>query len=262
MKGLKKRLLSLMTALAIGCGLVTPMGGAIPQAYAAQAEQAEQSGQYAGITWRYANHTLTLSGGPLPDAPQEGDTGFPWDDFAQEIDQVVLAEDVKVVSGAPFQCFSDGLCVIFQQDEIPKFTDDFSAETAYMERVYVPYSWVDTYEGWQDTFDCALVPYNKDRSGFCGLSEDDSKPYGENLRWTLDDDTLTISGEGEMANWDRGDQAPWAFYADEIRHVVIQNGVQNIGRCAFSMSSDAIPRSLIDTGGTPAPYALETVDLC
>ena len=261
MKGLKKRMLSLVTALAIGCGLLTPMGGAIPQAYAAQAEQTEQSGQYAGITWRYANHTLTLSGGPLPDAPQEGDTGFPWDAFAQKIDQVVLAEDVKVVSGAPFQCFSDGLCVIFQQDEIPTFTGDFSAETAYMERVYVPYSWVDMHEGWRDTFNCALVPYNKDRSGFCGLSEDDSKPYGENLRWTLDGDTLTISGEGEMANWDRGDQAPWAFYADEIRHVVIQDGVQNIGRCAFSMSSDAIPRSLIDTGGTPAPYALETVDL-
>ena len=76
MKGLKKRMLSLVTALAIGCGLLTPMGGAIPQAYAAQAEQTEQSGQYAGITWRYANHTLTLSGGPLPDAPQEGGHRF------------------------------------------------------------------------------------------------------------------------------------------------------------------------------------------
>ena len=74
------------------------------------------------------------------------------------------------------------------------------------------------------------------RTGYCGAwvwdEETDAEQYGENLTWTLTGDTLTISGQGEMAEWNRGAEAPWAQYCEEIRHVVIGNGVINIGACA------------------------------
>ena len=100
------------------------------------------------------------------------------------------------------------------------------------------------------------------RTGYCGAwvwdKETEEKQYGENLTWTLTGDTLTISGTGEMAGWNRGSEAPWAQYCEEIRHVVIGNGVITIGSCAFGIDS-IVPMSL--TQSEPAGYAIETIDL-
>ena len=51
---------------------------------------------------------------------------------------------------------------------------------------------------------------------------------GENLTWTLQDHTLTISGSGDME-----DGCPWEEYKDEIRSVVLTGGVSRIGAKAF-----------------------------
>ena len=73
---------------------------------------------------------------------------------------------------------------------------------------------------------------------------------GENLTWILDTNgTLTISGTGDMWNFassdggnaavptrgTRGEQeeAPWAAYRDQIRKVVVEEGVTSIGDHAF-----------------------------
>ena len=100
------------------------------------------------------------------------------------------------------------------------------------------------------------------RTGYCGAWVRDEatggKIYGDNLTWTLTGDTLTISGQGKMAGWNRGTDAPWAQYCEEIRHVVIADGVINIGSCAFGINSIA-PMSL--TEPEPPAYAIETVDL-
>ena len=73
-------------------------------------------------------------------------------------------------------------------------------------------------------------------SGECGVD-------GSSVRWTLDtvSGVLTISaadGSGTMATWDYGDNGtwnppPWYDVNDQIRSVVIQNGVTNVGPCAF-----------------------------
>ncbi|MGN0634760.1 MAG: leucine-rich repeat protein [Acutalibacteraceae bacterium] len=72
------------------------------------------------------------------------------------------------------------------------------------------------------------------------LTADENDPCGENLSWTYDSDsqTLTISGEGKMDAWEQdGDSysfstAPWAQYS-EVETVVIEDGVTNIGAYAF-----------------------------
>jgi hypothetical protein len=54
----------------------------------------------------------------------------------------------------------------------------------------------------------------------------------EQLQWCLKDGTLTISGEGEMLDYDWG-TAPWYEYYENINIVVIETGVATIGNFAF-----------------------------
>ena len=61
----------------------------------------------------------------------------------------------------------------------------------------------------------------------------DSGVCGENLTWTLDaDGTLTISGEGDMADYGNGwDESP--FYNYDIKTVITTDGVTSLGDYAF-----------------------------
>lgn len=58
---------------------------------------------------------------------------------------------------------------------------------------------------------------------------------GENLTFTIDTSTriLTISGEGEMENYDYFSTAPWTQYADFIQIVIVDDNVKSIGTYAF-----------------------------
>lgn len=58
---------------------------------------------------------------------------------------------------------------------------------------------------------------------------------GENLHWILDaGGTLTISGKGEMPSFSRSSDGLWKKYAENIRTVIIGDGVTSIGENAFS----------------------------
>ena len=85
-------------------------------------------------------------------------------------------------------------------------------------------------------------------SGTCGAN-------GDNLTWTLDSEgTLTISGEGEMADYQyKGN--PWYSQRTKIKNIEICERVTNIGSNAFSgcdnLSNIAIPKGVTEIG----PYA-------
>ena len=76
---------------------------------------------------------------------------------------------------------------------------------------------------------------------------------GDNLSWVLDEEgTLTISGTGEMDSWsgDASDEsenscAPWN--QDDVRRIVIEEGVTSIGDYAFYMCSDCEEVQLADS---------------
>ena len=77
---------------------------------------------------------------------------------------------------------------------------------------------------------------------------------GENLTWSLDNNTLTISGKGAMTTWAYIEDTPWYSLRSEIQSVVIENNVTSIGSGAFgdfpNLSSVTIPNSVTSIGGS------------
>ena len=55
---------------------------------------------------------------------------------------------------------------------------------------------------------------------------------GENMTWSYDAGTLTISGSGEMDDYSETD-APWLEYKDSITKLVISGDITSIGAYAF-----------------------------
>ena len=72
--------------------------------------------------------------------------------------------------------------------------------------------------------------------------------------WTLDDEgTLTISGNGNMGNYDNYQKTPWyRYYRDSIKRVIIENGVTTISSYSFyyctNLASIIIPDSVTSIG--------------
>jgi hypothetical protein len=80
----------------------------------------------------------------------------------------------------------------------------------------------------------------------------ESGTCGTNLTWTLDGDgTLTISGTGDMEDYTDNSNAPW-YGNSSIKSVVVENGVTNIGNCAFlfcaRLTSVTVPDSVMSIG--------------
>jgi len=96
-----------------------------------------------------------------------------------------------------------------------------------------------------------------DTSGYCGGEGD-----GTNLTWELSvDGTLTISGEGKMAHysttsgsssWEFITTAPWGIYKNNIKKLVLEEGITLIGMDAFLGCSEI-------TGELVLPTTLERI---
>ena len=76
---------------------------------------------------------------------------------------------------------------------------------------------------------------------------------GDNVTYSFDPVTgaLTISGTGEMTNFDTTTDVPWYSYRDKIMSVIIGNGVNTIGSYAFwytCLTSVTIPESVTSIG--------------
>lgn len=74
-----------------------------------------------------------------------------------------------------------------------------------------------------------------------------SGTYGENITWTFDDSTgtLTFSGSGDMADTPAGEYTPWEKnFRTEVKHIIINYGITNIGMNAFYAIDKAVDISI------------------
>lgn len=81
---------------------------------------------------------------------------------------------------------------------------------------------------------------------------------GDNLTWTCDSRFgLKIEGTGAMANYEKNDgamltsTAPWYMYKDQIKSIIVSEGVSTIGSYAFTglnkVTSVSIPTNSLNT---------------
>lgn len=241
-----KRILSLILALAMLVG-VFPFAGTTAKA----ADNAD-GGTYDGVDWSYVDGALTFSNGKLPEATEEP---FPWMQYKGQVRWVLLDADVTFDSlealdglGHVQRLACKNETPITLEQIINSQVEDFSAD-----EVLYPDTWtlIKPKEG--------IYAYAPDRMGICGAQNEQGE-YGPNLAWHLEDGTLTISGKGAMADWEFGEQAPWAVYCDEIEHVVIGDGVTTIGDRAFGIGDGVVPMSIVDSG-EPFDYHFSSVTL-
>ena len=98
-----------------------------------------------------------------------------------------------------------------------------------------------------------LLPLSK-TTAKAGTVGGDCSKIGSNVEWRLDTDNkiLTISGTGEMADYNTSDnRSPWYGYKEDINSVVIGNGVTSIGDwafCGLRFTSVTIPPSVTSIG--------------
>ena len=77
--------------------------------------------------------------------------------------------------------------------------------------------------------------------------------------WKFEDGTLTISGTGDMPDYEIHDnKAPWRIYQDKIEKVVIKDGVTNIGSYAFYYCENLT--SITFKGSTPPTFGNDVFD--
>ena len=90
---------------------------------------------------------------------------------------------------------------------------------------------------------------------------------GDNLQWTLDNEgTLTITGTGCMSDYSFK-ESPWGLYIENIKSVIIEDGVTSIGKYTFkgciSLENIIIPNSVtsIENDAFRECTALQTITL-
>ena len=85
---------------------------------------------------------------------------------------------------------------------------------------------------------------------------------GENVSFNFNSSTgtLTISGTGEMKNYILSDDRPWASYEDNIKKVIINNGVTSISKYAFYSCNNLTSVTIPDSVATIGDYAFFVCD--
>ena len=79
---------------------------------------------------------------------------------------------------------------------------------------------------------------------------------GENLKWTLSETgILTVSGTGEMPIYSELYPAPWYSHRNDIRVIVVEEGITTIGNRAFRGLEHVVSVTLPSTLKTIGNYA-------
>ena len=89
---------------------------------------------------------------------------------------------------------------------------------------------------------------DEENNAISATASQTSGTCGENLKWELKNGTLTISGNGYMNSYSNNVSIPWFNSTNDIKKIVIKQGVGSIGDYAFygcsGLTSITIPNSV------------------
>jgi len=99
------------------------------------------------------------------------------------------------------------------------------------------------------------------------VSRDDSGTCGENLTWSFNSETstMTIRGNGTMTNYYNDFGPPWQDFKSAISYIILEEGVTSVGRQAFSncygLSQITIPSTVTNIGDNAFSNGWKVVDV-
>ena len=145
--------------------------------------------------------------------------------FLGGIKNITIPKSVTYISDYAFSYTHENIIVQAETPPTMSYDGTFNDTNATL---YVPAKAIETYRTtspWSNFANIQAIPSTITKNGTCG----------ENLTWVFDDYTgaLTISGTGEMEDYDGNNEAPWTLIKDNIKEVVIENGVTGIAKRAF-----------------------------
>lgn len=88
---------------------------------------------------------------------------------------------------------------------------------------------------------------------FCSFTARANEPPHD-IGWNIANGTLTITGQGAMADYANPEDAPWHNQRSEITKIVIEDGITHIGNLAFYGLTNATEAQV--------PSSVESIGLC
>ena len=184
-----------------------------------------------------------------------------------EITKIIIPENVKTIGKG---VFSSSINEVYFKGDFPSLDKhSFSSITA---TVYYPAgnaTWTDynkqTYGGtitWMAWDPITGKTGEPEKAGIHEVYE-----FGNGLRAVLENDTLTVSSNGNYVDWDSGDQSPWSEFKKYIKRIIVEEGIGNIGDVVFSgctaLTSVKLPDSIkwIGESSFRGCTSLKSIDL-
>lgn len=210
------------------------------------------------VTWTLdSNGTLTISGtGAMTD--WDGYSSTPWE--RDNIKIAIIEEGVTRIGNEAFNS-----CYNLESLTIPKSITEIGDRAFYKTGIYDNGVVNDIYyNGSQEDWDKIIIGNENELDVTIHFNSAstvtplptstptifESGTCGDNVTWILDNGTLTISGTGDMWDWDYETDIPW--YGKEYQTAIIEEGVTSICNDAFlhcdSLTNIQIPSSVMSIG--------------
>ena len=168
--------------------------------------------------------TLTISvqkggSGIMKDYSDENPA--PWNKYKDKIKEVEIKGDVKSIGNNAFKGCSNLTTIIMETTTPPTLGADVFSNCPNLSAILVPN---DALSAYQD-------PANNWPNEYITIKDNESAT----ITWSINPATgvLTLSGTGKMTDYASEDALPWKDYRDKIKRVVIEPGIESIGKNAF-----------------------------
>lgn len=174
------------------------------------------------LLWKFAEGTLTISGtGAMPDWDFNNYETIPWYNFRYDIEKTVIEDGVTTIGNRAFFICTNLVCVDLPDSIISIGELAFNGCSSLTD---IKISDNITNIGNQAFRGCDAL------TGTIPIRREN---IDSNLKWELNNrGKLTITGKGKIPGWNIY-LIPWRSYCLDIKEVVIDDRITDIGRYAF-----------------------------